>query len=168
MNDTQLATVYRDRDIMTVGLKRLAAQANHYEQLGLGTFRALADMAGEILAQCERTIEVPVLVRRLDQFPAGSVIPCAAYRLDGDDYRCLTVGRGDDVAAACERAYQADPVTHWEEDEFLYRRVMSTPVGEVVDVLVLVRYDGTPEPARPTCMCQGSRVLVDEYPPAME
>lgn len=168
MTDTKLATVYRDREAMAAGLQRLAAQAGHYDRLGVGSYRVLADMAHEILAGCEVDIAVPVLRRRMDQFPAESLIPCVAYFLGDGDYRHLTVGRDRVAIERCEAAYKADPTAEWKDDPYLYRRLESTAVGEVVDVLVLVEYAGTPEPCRPTEMCQGSRVLADEHPPTME
>lgn len=168
MNDKQLATVYRDRERLHAELCRIAELASRWARVSRpGRFRVLADMANEALASCERTIRVPVLTRRLDKFPAGSVIPCVAYWLGDGDYRCVTVGRGGDVMAACREAYQANSVIEKHEDPKLYRTNLSTALGEVVNVMVLVEYVGTPTGNRPEAMSQGSQVLDDEHPPAM-
>lgn len=128
-----------------------------------GGWREVEDLAFAGLADARLDRGPRIHVRDFMGMPPDSEVPGVAYRTRGG-FAHLRVGRTNEIREECLAAYRAEPGEQVEHDPpgMTYPAVtsLSTPVGQVVDVVILVDYVPRPSgvPATGGFMHQGTFV----------
>lgn len=107
-----------------------------------------------------------VHVKEFMGMPPGTVVPGVAYHTK-NGFTCLHVGRTDAIRKRCLIDYKTQPGERTEQEPsgrtYQGFTSQSTPIGEVVDVLILVDYKPQPSksPPRPVYILHQNS-LVDQ------
>lgn len=113
-----------------------------------GAWRTVEDLLHEGLGLAKLSRGPVVRVREFMDMPHGSVVPGVAYRTE-TSFHHPRVGRTDAIEMECLAAYKAQPSEVQIFDAG--PPSVATPVGQVVDVEILVDYSGgAPDEYDPT------------------